>query len=570
VSRPWNRRRRLRRTLAALAGLLVAALALGWWLRARSRPQTYRPGESLEGISSRLDRGLPDDAPEPRWTDVTAEAGLAGFRSFAGPRSSQLPEDMGSGAAFGDFDLDGDDDLFLVAAGGSLDLPPGERAPSGLWENLGDGRFRPFAGFPELRILGMAAAWGDADGDGRDDLAVSGYGALRLFLNRGERFEADAAFPSPPGYWSGLAWGDYDRDGDLDLYVCGYVRYREDAGDRDRTSKQFGTEARYTLNPASYEAERNLLLENDGGGRFTDVAERLGVANPGGRSLAAVWHDFDGDGRPDLYVANDISDNALYLQRDDGFEDASHAARVADYRGAMGLAVGDWNRDGDDDLFITHWLAQENALYDSRRAELEAGGESGATPVFMDLSAALGLGQIALPMVGWGTEFADFDGDGWLDLAVANGSTLELDGDPPRLEPQRPFLLWNRHGERFVDLAPAAPALAEPRVGRGLAVADVDRDGDLDLLIVHHDGGAQLLRNDLQSGHWLEVDLRDRPRRGGETASAEGAAAVARAGGVALRRTLVGGASYLSQSSRTLHFGLGDATAVESVEVTWP
>ena len=607
MRRRLSRRQRLRLTAGVMIVVALLAVMLGVWAYRVSRPETRRPGEELPEITDRLAQGLPPDAPSPAFTDVTAAAGLDGFRTFRGERTSQLPEDMGGGVAWGDYDGDGDDDLFLVAAGGPLDLPPAEWSPCRLYENLGDGAFRTVDSFPDLRILGMGAAWGDADADGDPDLVVSGYRALRLFRNEGEgRFVEDVSLSAPEGYWAGVSWADFDRDRDLDLYLAGYVRYEEPESEERRVSQQYGAAVPYTLNPASFEPERNLLFENRGDGSFEEMALYYGVSNPAGRSLGALWHDLDDDGRIDLYIANDISDNALFLNRDETFEDAGLNAWVADYRGAMGMAAGDWNRDGDDDLFITHWLAQENALYDSRLrsappspesgllrpaangAEVQDLSGDGAEPrrlTFSDLSAPLGLGPIALPLVGWGTELVDLDGDGWLDLLVANGSTLEKkdtdkaeedgagDDAPRRLEPQKPLVLWNRHGEAFHDLAPLAPELFAPRVSRGLAVSDYDLDGDLDVLMVHLDGGVQLLRNDMQQGHWLELRLRNRLADGesGDPVLGDGlgATAVAWAGEIPLRRSVTGG-SYLSQSTRTLHFGLGEATRVERLEVRWP
>ncbi len=528
------------------------------------RPATYKPGEASEEITRKLSRSLPEDAPDPLFSDVTASAGLAGFRSFAGDRSSQLPEDMGAGLAWGDFDRDGDDDLFLVAAGGALTTDPSEWAPCILYENLGDGTFAPVTGFPDLRIVGMGAAWGDADGDGWLDLAVTGYRSLLLFRNRDGMFQIDEALPGPDGYWAAPSWADFDQDGDLDLYVTGYVRYEEPTpGKTLKSSEQYGAAVPYTLNPASFEPERNLLFRNDGSGRFEEIAAELGVDNPSGRSLSALWHDWDDDGRLDLYIANDISDNAFFVNREDGFVDSSLESWVADYRGAMGLAAGDWNRDGDDDLFVTHWVAQENALYDSLLAD--TAGE-GRPPLlaFSDKAVPLGLGQIALPMVGWGVAFADFDGDGWLDLVVANGSTLENEDVPRRLKPQKLLLMWNQQGRYFHNLAPASELLSRASVRRGLAVSDYDLDGDLDIATLSLDGGVQLLRNDMQTGHWLELRLRD--WSGGE---AYGARVVIRAGQVQHRRSVTFG-SYLSQSSATLHFGLGPALVVDSIEVRWP
>jgi tetratricopeptide (TPR) repeat protein len=345
------------------------------------------------------------------------------------------------------------------------------------------------------------------------------------------------------------------------LYVCGYVKYVPSDAATATVTEQYGTSVPFTLNPASFEPERNLLFHNAGNGVLEEVGARLKVDNLAGRSLSAIWHDFDGDGWLDLYVANDISDNVFFHNVKGKFEDISHAAWVADYRGAMGLAVGDWNRDGDDDLFITHWLAQENALYDSMLKDT-------GSLKFTDAADTFGLGQIALPVVGWGTEFLDFDSDGWLDLIAVNGSTIETEDKPKQLKPQLPFLLWNRRGEYFHDLAAAVPALAQPRVARGLAVSDFDNDGDLDVAIARSGDGVQLLRNDTPQGHWVEIVLRSRPATGGAADVARGAIAVAQAGGVTLRRAVTS-ASYLSQSSAVLHFGLGKAASIDKLEVHW-
>ncbi len=573
---------RRRRQLLATAVTLIAAIAVAATMLVRhyrsGAAATYRPGEENADITNSLARGLPADAPMPRFVDVTEEAGLSGFRVFQGARASQLPEDMGSGAAWGDFDNDGDDDLFLVSAGAALAAPPGERAPSQLFENVEDGRFRLVADFPDTRIIGMGAAWGDVNGDGWLDLVVTGYGTILLFRNTSGHFAVDVRFASPAGFWTGAAFGDYDRDGDLDLYVCGYVQYREEPANGSRRSQHYGASVPYTLNPASYEPERNLLFRNNGNGVFREVAHALGVDNPEGRSMSAVWHDFDGDGWLDLYVANDISDNVMYRNVRGRFEDISHAAWVADYRGAMGLAVGDWNQDGDDDLFVTHWVAQENALFDSLLVDAgrqpaagpAVGGQGSASPLrFVDAADAVGLGQIALPMVGWGAEFADFDADGWLDLVVANGSTFETDTEPRQLKPQLPFLFWNRRGEHFYDLAPLTPALARPSVARGLAVADYDHDGDLDILMVRRDAGVQLLSNGMQRGHWLKLQLRSRvPGRPEAYGRGLGAQAIAYLGPTEVRRA-VSPASYLSQSSPVLHFGLGDKTGIDRLDIRW-
>lgn len=593
-----RRMRRVAWTASTLLMLVVIGALVTWRIRKENAPEEYTPGEASRDITSVLDRTtpavagppiaqpvkkvmssravdpladpgrpLPRGAPEPRFTDVTNSAGLGTFRQFQGPRSSQLPEDMGSGVAWGDFDNDGLDDLFVVSGGGSLNLADSQLAPSVLYRNLGDGRFEKVKDFPELRIHGMGAAWGDYDNDGWLDLVVTGYDTIALFHNDHGHLVRVKNFPSPKGFWTGVSWGDYNRDGYLDLYVCGYVKYKPNAGSEIASSTQFGLEVPFTLNPASYEPERNLLFRNNGNGTFTDVANELGVANPEGRSLSAIWHDFDGDGWLDLYVANDISENKLYLNRHGTFVDAGRSAWVEEYRGSMGLAVGDFDRDGDDDLFISHWIAQGYALYQSLLSEQK---DMASELHFTDVAAIQGVGQPSMQKIGWGTSFADFDSDGWLDLMVANGSTFEKKGtSPPVLEPMPSFLFWNEQGNFFHDLAPWNRSLSQPHVSRGLAVADFDNDGAIDVAIVDHGEGVRLLRNDSLQGNWMEIRLHDRvPPSGMPLGSGDGATVVARAGGIAFRRT-VGSSSYLSQDSHRVHLGLGAATKIDQLEVRW-
>jgi hypothetical protein len=575
------RRRRLRVTAAILALAFLAGAAAGLTLYLKSRPRQYRPDETSEDITSSLARSLPPDAPKPKFTDVTREAGLADFRNFAGDRTSQLPEDMGPGLAWGDFNNDGLDDLLVVSAGGALNLPEDQLLPCALYENLGNGKFRKVEGFPELRIHGMAAAWGDYDGDGYLDVVITGYNTLILLHNEGGtgKFTRDPRLPNLKGFWSSATWGDFDNDRRLDLYVCNYVQYIENEADRGKISQQIGTAVPYTLNPSSYQPGLNALFHQLPDGSFVDIAAETHMQNPEGRSLGGVWHDFANSGRLDLYIANDVSDNVFYYNWGGRFEDISHPAWVADYRSAMGMAVGDFDRDGDDDLFIAHWVAQENALYENllinrnARTNSEAGSPASTNvppPLrFVDIADAKGLGQIALPYVGWGTEFVDLDQDGWLDLLVANGSTLEIDGSmPKKLQPQEMFLFWNRRGEYFYNLAPLNPSLSEKHVSRGLACADFDNDGDMDFAVADLGEGVRLFRNDMATGHWLKVRLRSKNAAGVANGFGDGSTAIAWLGGEQLRRSVTG-VSYLSQSSHTLHWGLGAATQVDRLEIRW-
>ncbi len=583
------RRRRLIQTGAVLGAVAILAAVGLVWRTSHQRPSGYRPDEQPDDITSELAKALPPDAPKPRLADVTQQGGLAAFRNFAGHRTSQLPEDIGPGLAWGDFDNDGDDDLLLVGAGGGMDQPEDQLPRSVLFENLGDGTFREVAGFPETRIRGTGVAWGDYDGDGYLDVVVVGYNAIRLFHNeRGTgKFTRDVRLPDLKGFWSGVAWGDFDNDRRLDLHVCNYVDYATTDADRGRVSDQVGTAVPYTLNPAAFPGGRNALFHQLPDGTFTNVAAALKIENVEGRSMGAVWHDFDQDGWLDLYVANDVSDNVLFHNVGGRFEDISHPAWVADYRSAMGLAVGDFDRDGDDDLHITHWVAQENALYENMLADLNgfsakpgvqrpAPASASASPStnrqalrFVDIADQKGLGQIALPVVGWGTEFVDLDQDGWLDLLVANGSTIEMDGPPPKkLQPQESFLFWNRRGESFHNLAPLIEGLRTPHVSRGLACADFDGDGDMDFAIADLGEGVRLYRNDFPGGHWLKVRLRSRNAAGVANGFGEGSTAIAWLGGVPLRRS-VSSVSYLSQSSHTLHWGLGASNRLDRFEVRW-
>ncbi len=598
-----RRLRRLAWTAAALLVLVTITAIVTWRIRRENQPDEYVPGEAsnditdvaadrgssktttpshpvTKAVSSRivdrlLDPGkkLPAGAPAPFLTDVTKEAGLASFRQFAGARTSQLPEDMGSGVAWGDFDNDGLEDVFVVSGGGPLNAPVSQLAPSVLYRNLGNGHFEKVKGFPDLRIHGMAASWGDYDNDGRLDLAVTSYDRIYLFHNNGDGTFTDVSHRTGldryRGFWAGASWGDYNRDGHLDLYVCGYVQYKPDSQRNGTTSEQFGMDVPYSLNPASFEPERNLLFRNNGNGTFTEVAKDLGVANPDGRSLVALWHDFNGDGWPDLYVANDISENKLYINHHGKFVDAGKDAWVEEYRGSMGLAAGDFDRDGDDDLFISHWIAQGFALYQNLLEEQR--DKSGKSELhFTDVAATNGIGQPSMQRVGWGTSFVDIDSDGWLDLIVANGSTFEQkESTPRRLTPMPSFLFWNAQGDFFHDLAPWNRNFSQPHVSRGLAVADYNDDGAMDVVIVDQGEGVRLLRNDIPQGHWAEFRLHDRvPPSNAALGFGDGATVIAWVKGVPLRRT-VGSSSYLSQDSHRIHIGLGSATKIDRLEVRW-
>ncbi|MCW5976454.1 MAG: CRTAC1 family protein [Bryobacteraceae bacterium] len=574
VVRSVRKRLIVRYTLIALAGVgALTAVVFG----VREKPAQYSPGEVVEGITSELDRGLPPGfAPAVRFVDVAAEAGLR-FTHFPGARTTQLPEDMGSGAAWGDYNNDGYPDLFVANIAGPLTAAPGELTESNrLYRNNGDGTFTDVTAAAGVGYqgIGMAAAWADYDHDGHLDLVVTAYRRLLLYRNRGdgtfEEVSHRAGMAGFERFWAGASWGDYDRDGDLDLYVCAYVDYRFDPRAAGRTSRQFASDVPYTLNPSSYPPEPNALFRNNGDGSFTEVAEAAGVANPTGRSLSAAWCDFDRDGWLDLYVANDVSDNALFRNLGGGrFEDVSHPTNAADYRGAMGLAVGDYDADGDPDIFVTHWLAQENALFWN---QLHAGGAAAnghAQLRFMDIADMLGLGQIALSAIGWGTSFFDYDNDGRLDLFVVNGSTMQDVNDPRKLVPMKNFLMWQRNErDGFFDVAAAAgPALLQAHVGRGAAFADYDRDGDIDIVVINFGEPPMLLRNEGGNRrNWIRVRAR------GAQSNRDGIGAVVEVTAVGRTQTQWIGSqpSYLSQNPSDAHFGLGEVSRIDRIRVVFP
>jgi tetratricopeptide (TPR) repeat protein len=566
--------------ITAGCGVIFLGVSLIAAFRLTRPGPTYRPGEVVDGVTSELARRLPEDYPKVVFTDVAQQAGID-FRHFAGTRSSQLPEDMGSGAAWGDYDNDGWLDLVVANEAGPLTMSDAERraAPPQaiLYQNNRDGTFTDVTARSGIdpRGWGMAVAWGDYDNDGRIDLALTSYGTNYLYHNNGDGTFTDRSTDSRigvrTGFWTGASWGDYNRDGRLDLYVTGYVKYTRP--DLQLGGGKYDAENPASINPSSFPPERNLLYRNDGDGTFTEVAVAAGVVDPKGRGLAAAWVDFDGDGWPDLYVANDQSDNVLFRNLGDGtFEEISHAARVADYRSAMGIAVGDWDGDGDQDMFVTHWLAQENALYSNRLTHAGTGGDrprAVAPLTFMDEADRNGLGQSSLDFVGWATSFVDYDNDGRLDLFVVNGSTLQKRDDSTQLVPMRNQLFWNRGpAEGFFDVSAVSGAsFRQEFVGRGASFGDYDNDGDVDAFVVNHGGKGMLLRNDGGNRRrWLQVEVR------GTKSNRQGIGATVRlvAGRTVQTRQVGAQSSYLSQNSLIETLGLGASAQADTLEVVWP
>jgi enediyne biosynthesis protein E4 len=566
-------RRRTRLLAWAAVGLVTSGGAVA--VVAATRENGYGrwdPDVVDAGIADVLARGGRPEQATFWFQDVTEGAGIR-FRHFPAERANLLPEDMGSGLAWGDYTGNGYPDLFLVNKAGSLVGPPGHGLCA-LYRNEGDGTFTDVTVEAGLDCdgMGMGAAWGDYNNNDHLDLFVTRYGSNRLYRNNGDGTFTDVTDEAGVGggdaFSAGAVWGDYDRDGHLDLYVTNYVRFNYRPGEEQRVSVHRIAEVPFTLNPSAYEPAANLLYRNNGDGTFTEVAAAAGVDNPRGRSLGAVWADFNGNGRPDLYVANDISDNALFLNRGDGtFEDASAASLVADYRGAMGLAVVDFGNDGAFDIFVTNWMAERNSFFRNRLART---GEPGEAPrlLFLEVGDHLGLGAPSLDKVGWATGFADFDNDGYPDLWVVNGHTFPMLDDPKRLRPQPMQFFRQLPGAGFGEVSLYAwEGAADPIVGRGGAHADFDRDGRLDLAVMVHGDRPILLRNvSPDAGRWLTIRL----RQAGANTRALGARVAVTAGGQTQTALLGATPSYLSQSPAEVHFGLGEAEMVESLVIHWP
>lgn len=555
-------------TAVATCALVVIGLLA---LRPKDPYAALLESTEIEGLTKRLVRE--DLARTSIKFEEQAQARGLKFRHFPDRRAALLPEDMGSGVAWGDYDGDGVVDLYAVNFQHSIVREPAEVQPGRceLFRNVG-GRFLAVGrqGGVDIALYGMGAAWADVDNDGFNDLYVTAYGDNHLFLNNLDGTFTDVTAVmgvNDTRFSSSAAWADYDKDGDLDLYVCNYVDFRYSPQDVGRTASQYGEEIPYTINPSVYDPQENSLFRNDGAGHFEEVASNVGVANPQGRSLAVAWLDFDNDGWLDLYVANDISANAVYRNRGDGtFEDIGPISLAADYRGAMGLAVGDLDDDRDLDMIVTHWLAQENACF----VNMVSKGfhdESGKPVVFfVDQSDQYGIDQISIQMVGWATSFADFDNDGDLDLWVVNGDTLQDPAAPHLLRRQQLHLFEHRPPQGFYPITDVAcPAVRDPFVGRGGAQADFDEDGRVDLAIMAHGEGIKLLRNVSEAGAWVRVRLVDGAgNRGGLGARVE-----VRIGSRTRVHVVGCQGPYLSQNEAVAHFGLGKAEQPVLVRVVW-
>ncbi|HHL32038.1 MAG TPA: CRTAC1 family protein, partial [Oceanospirillales bacterium] len=550
---------------------VLALLGLAFFTEFGKDPAALNDDGSVEGLTRVLDRQVDEKMKRFAFVEVSEGAGID-FEHFPGKRQSLLPEDMGSGVAWGDYNNDGLVDLFLVNFKGSINDKNG-KAQHGLYQNNGDGTFNNVTTQVGLDkpSYGMGVAWGDFDNDDDLDLYISNYGANQLYRNDGDAGFTDIstqAGVAHTGFGAGVSWGDFNHDGLIDLYLCNYVKFINDNSMSLGMNKQYNTEIPYTINPSSYDAASNQLYQNNGDGTFTDVAKQAGVENKNGRSLVAAWFDFDNDGYQDLYIANDISENGVYHNNQDGtFTDIGASSLAADYRGAMGLAVGDYDNDQDLDLFVTHWLAQENALFRNNVSMNWKTDDGNKKIFFVDEGEIMGLGQISLRTVGWSTAFTDFDNDGLLDLWVVNGSTLQQQADSSLLEPQQLHLFRQQQGKGFYEISKfAGAALSTEFVGRGGAQADFNNDGKIDLAIMRYGESPLLLENTSKNqANWIKFRLRQQ----GKNTRALGTRVKIRTADTWQTAEIGAQGLYLSQNNTDVHFGLGKHQQIDEIIIVW-
>jgi hypothetical protein len=518
--------------------------------------------------------------PKVKFKEITAEAGIT-FRHTNGMTGEKLlPETMGSGAAFLDYDNDGDQDLFLVNSCAWPGAKDASKPTQCLYQNDGKGNFKDVtkeAGLDKT-FFGMGVAVGDYDKDGDDDLYVTALGGGHLFQNNKGKFvdvTESTNTKAADGWLTSAAFFDMENDGDLDLFVCCYVNWSADF-DKAQTFQIVGA-GRAFGPPNAFRGSFCVLLRNDGG-KFTDVSEESGIRirkaelkDPLAKSLGVAPQDIDGDGLVDIAVANDTVPNFLFHNRGNGkFEEEGIRCGVAfdqagSPRGAMGIDWGDFRNDGSLGLAVANFANEMIALYVADEPkELR----------FSDMAPYYGLGAPTQPPLKFGLFFFDYDLDGRLDLMTANG---HLENDIAKVQASETYeqpaqLYWNtgRAGrEMFVLVGPkeAGEDLFKPMVGRGSAYADIDGDGDLDVVLTANGGPARLFRNEGGSGnHWIRLSLRGN----GSNRDAIGAKVVVKSKDLEQRRQLFPAKGYLSSVEKTLTFGLGNRDSVESIEIVWP
>ena len=567
---------------SAVALALVLTIAAGIFFAIRKKP--VRSAPRVTALSAPAKAAAEAQIPAVRFTDVTNAAGIDFVHNTGAYGAKLLPETMGAGVAF--FDYDGDDDQDLLFVNGTWwpgHLPEGKSPTTmALYRNDGRGQFTNITAGSglDLPFYGMGVAAGDYDSDGRTDLFITAVRGNRLFRNEGggkfREVTSEAGVGGAPDGWSsGAAWVDYDHDGQLDLFVANYVRWSEEIDAR----------VGYTLvgvgraygPPMNFEGAFPTLYHNEGQGRFRDVSESSGIQikNPAtgvpvGKSLGVAPIDLDQDGWLDLVVANDTVQNFVFRNRRDGtFEELGTPSGIAfdsfgNARGAMGIDAAYYRNDETLGIAIGNFANEMTALYVSQ----------GRPFSFTDEAIGEGIGPASRLFLKFGIFFFDYDLDGWLDLLSTNG---HLEEEISKVQASQKYaqpaqLFWNTGGRESRAFLPvsaekAGADLFKPIVGRGSAFGDIDADGDLDVVLTQAGGPPLVLRNEQSTGrHWLRLKLI------GSKANRDaiGALVTVRVGAQTRRQQVMPTRSYLSQSELPVTIGLGDQATVEQVEINWP
>jgi hypothetical protein len=549
----WTRRQALAQLVAPLAAQSIFAQGIA--------TRNVKPAP----------RGKPSGLPfHARFTDVGLHAGLKRPVIYGGEnRKTYILETVGCGCAFIDYDNDGWLDIFLLS-GTRLEGAP-EGASNRLYKNNRDGTFTDVTAKSGLHRTGWAAGVtiGDFDNDGNEDVFITGWGGNVLYRNNGDGTFTDVteraglALPGKP-WCTGCTWIDYDRNGKLDLFITSYVQF-----DPERVPKPGSGpyckwhDVAVNCGPRGLPLGRNWLFHNNGDGTFTDVSAKSGIlkARPG-YGLTAIAADLDNDGWPDLYVANDSTPSLCFLNNHDGTfrEEGLERGVALNEDGAeqagMGIGVGDYNLDGSLDILKTHFSDDTSILY-----------RNDGKGNFSDETSASGLG-VETRFTGWGAGMVDLDNDGLPDLFLVTGNVYpEVESQVPEYPFRTPRVVYRNLGRgRFEQLiAAAGPGVESPHCSRGCAFGDFDNDGDMDILVINLNEPPSLLRNDVSgNGHWLKVFLI------GSTSnrSAIGSRVIVRYGGKQQAQDVMAQASFLSVNDRRLHFGLGPIS-VADVEIRW-
>ncbi len=503
----------------------------------------------------------------PLFEEIAASAsGLTWKHDNAMSANRYLPETMGPGVAFLDFDNDGWMDIFMVNSGTTDFYTPSAPLKNALYKNNRDGTFTDVtdkAGVAGGKEFGMGCAVADYDNDGHQDILVTAYGRCTLYHNNGNGTFTDVtdkAGLAAPGWTTSAVWFDYDNDGKLDLFLCSFVQFSAKSdvfcGD-NKLGKRF-----YCI-PRVFKPTPSLLFHNNGDGTFTNVTAGTDIQKAMGKALGVVATDINGDGLMDLFVANDTVQNFLFMNRGKGrWDEIGLAAEVGfsangTPRSGMGVDAADINGDGRQDLFVANVDQEMFSLYRNDGNEL-----------FSDVATFHGVAQATRLLSGWGLKFFDYDNDGLVDLILANGHPDDMiESYSQQVRYKEPLVLFRNDGKKLTNVtAEAGPAFQKAYPARGLAVGDYDNDGRLDVLIGNNGEAPALLRNRAEGNHWVGVKLQGTSCN----RDAIGATISWSYGDVLRSRYKTSGGSYLSSHDVREVLGLGGATRINFIEIKWP